>query len=28
LMIFTKEISKSHLDDLSKLNPNITIVID
>lgn len=28
LMIFTKEIHESYLNDLSKLNPNITIVID
>ena len=28
LMIFTKEIHESYLNDLTKLNPNITIVID
>ena len=28
LMIFTKELPESFLDDLSNLNPNITIIID
>lgn len=28
LMIFTKELSESFFDDLSNLNPNVTIIID
>jgi hypothetical protein len=28
LMIFTKELPESFFDDLSNLNPNVTIIID
>jgi hypothetical protein len=28
LMIFTKELPENYFDDLSELNPNVTLVVD